>query len=41
MLRTEQKFEKWQTSWCCQDQQRACKMVRASEEKLGQTESAE
>ena len=27
--------ERWQTCWCCQDQQRACRMVQASAEKLG------
>ena len=26
--------EKWQTCWCCRDQQRACRMVQASAEKL-------
>ena len=26
--------EKWQTCQCCQDQQRACRMVQASAEKL-------
>ena len=25
--------EKWQTCWCCRDQQRACRMAQASEEK--------
>ena len=25
--------EKWQTCWCCQDQQRACRMAQASAEK--------
>ena len=29
--------EKWQTCWCCQDQQRACKMAQASAEKLQHT----
>ena len=29
--------EKWQTCWCCRDQQRACKMAQASAEKLKQT----
>ena len=39
MARTEQesdsrrKEEKWQTSWCCRDQQRACRMAQASAEK--------
>ena len=28
--------EKWQTCWCCRDQQRACRMAQASEEKLEQ-----
>ena len=27
--------EKWQTCWCCQDQQRACRMAQVSAEKLG------
>ena len=27
--------EKWQTLWCCRDQQRACRMAQASAEKLG------
>ena len=27
--------EKWQTCWCCRDQQRACRMAQASAEKLG------
>ena len=26
--------EKLQTGWCCRDQQRACRMVQASAEKL-------
>ena len=26
--------EKWQTCWCCQDHQRACKMAQTSAEKL-------
>ena len=26
--------EKWQTCWCCRDQQRACRMAQASAEKL-------
>ena len=25
--------EKWQTCWCCRDQQRACRIVQASAEK--------
>ena len=29
--------EKWQTSWCCRDQQRACRMAQASAEKLEHT----
>ena len=43
MVRTEQESdrrrrkEKWQTCWCCQDQQRECRMVQASAEKLEQT----
>ena len=33
--------EKWQTCWCCRDQQRACRMAQASAEKLEQTRPAE
>ena len=33
--------EKWQTCWCCQDQQKACRMARGSEEKLERTGPAE
>ena len=33
--------EKWQTLWCCRDQQRACRMAQASAEKLKHTRSAE
>ena len=29
--------EKWQTLWCCRNQQRACRMVQASAEKLKHT----
>ena len=29
--------EKWQTCWCCRDQQSACRMARASAEKLAHT----
>ena len=28
------KEDKWQTCWCCRDQQRACRMAQASAEKL-------
>ena len=47
MARTEResdsmkKEEKWQTGWCCGDQQRAYKMAQASAEKLEQTGPAE
>ena len=47
MARTERESdsrrreEKWQTCWCCQDQQRACRMVQASAEKLEHTGPAE
>ena len=48
MVRTEQESdrgkraeEKWQTCWCCGDQQRACKMAQASSEKLEHTGPAE
>ena len=43
MARTERESdsrrreEKWQTCWCCRDQQRACRMAQASAEKLEQT----
>ena len=33
--------EKWQTCWCCRDQQRPCRMARASTEKLEHTGPAE
>ena len=33
--------EKWQTCWCCRDQQRACRMVQASAEKLEHVGPAE
>ena len=33
--------EKWQTCWCCRDQQRACRMAQASVEKLEHTGSAD
>ena len=32
---------KWQTCWCCRDQQRACRMAQASAEKLEQTAEKE
>ena len=35
------KEEKWQTCWCCRDQQRACRMAQASAEKHEQTGPAE
>ena len=47
MARTEResdrrrRVEKWQTLWCCRDQQRACRMAQASAEKLEQTGPAE
>ena len=40
MVRTERESsqrrreEKWQTCWCCRDQQRACRMAQASTENL-------
>ena len=46
MSRTEQKSdrrrreEKWQTCWYCRQEQRACRMVQASAEKLEHTELA-
>ena len=33
--------EKWQTCWCCRDQQRACRMAQVSAEKLEHTGPAE
>ena len=33
--------DKWQTCWCCRDQQRACRMAQASAEKLEHTGPAE
>ena len=33
--------EKWQTCWCCRDQQRTCRTAQASAEKLEHTEPAE
>ena len=47
MVRTERESdsrrrkEKWQTCWCCRDQQRACRMAQASAEKLEHTGPAE
>ena len=47
MARTERESdrrrreEKWQTLWCCRDQQRACRMAQASAEKLGLPERKE
>ena len=47
MVRTERESdsrrreEKWQTCWCCRDQQRACRMAQASEEELEHTGPAE
>ena len=46
MARTERESnrrreEKWQTLWCCRDQQRSCRMAQASGEKLEHTGSAE
>ena len=29
--------EKWQTCWCCRDQQSTCRMAQASAEKLKHT----
>ena len=37
----EKREEKWQACWCCRDQQKACRMVQASAEKLEHTGSAE
>ena len=46
MVRTERESDrrreqKWQTCWCCRDQQRACRMAQASAEKLEHTGPAE
>ena len=47
MARTERESdsrrreEKWQTCWCCRDQQRACRMAQASAKKLKLTGPAE
>ena len=47
MTRTERESdsrrreEKWQTCWCCRDQQRACRMAQASAVKLEHTGPAE
>ena len=47
MVRTERESdrrrrkEKWQTLWCCRDQQRACRMAHASAEILRHTGPAE
>ena len=47
MTRTERELdcrrreEKWQTGWCCPNQQRACRMAQAPVEKRGHTGPAE
>ena len=47
MVRTElesdrrRREDKWQTCWCCRNQQRACRIVQASAEKLEHTGPAE
>ena len=47
MARTERESdrrrreEKWQTLWCCRDQQRACRMAQVSADKLEHTGPAE
>ena len=46
MARTERESdrrrdEKWQTCWCCRDQQRACRMAQALAEILEHTGPAE
>ena len=33
--------KKWQTCWCCRDQQKACRMAQGSAEKLEHTGPAE
>ena len=38
---SRRRLEKWQTCWCCQDQQRVCRMAQASAEKLKHTGPAE
>ena len=47
VARTEQesdrrrKEEKWQTCWCCRDQQTVCRMLQTSAKKLEHTGPAE
>ena len=47
MMRTEQELkmrkreQNWQTCWCCQDQQKACRIAKASTETLKHTGPAE
>ena len=47
MARTERESdsrggeEKWQTCWCCRDQQRACRKAQSSAAKLEHTGPAE
>ena len=47
MARTERELdrrrreEKWQTLWCCRDQQGVCRMAQASAEKLKHTKHGE
>ena len=38
---TRRKEEKWQSCWCCGDQQRACRMAQASAKNLEHTGPAE
>ena len=38
---SKRRKEKWQTCWCCRDQQRACTMAQASAENLEHTGPAE
>ena len=35
--KSRRREEKWQTCWCCRNQQRACRMAQASAEKLEHT----
>ena len=40
-LDSRRREEKWQTCWCCRDQQRGCRMAQASAVKLEHTGRAE
>ena len=38
---SDRREKKWQTCWCCRNQQRACRIAQASTEKLEHTGPAE